>query len=185
MSRFDEVQEAAASNTALVDFPLRDAADVFSLPLASAEPIMESAPPAVAPLATRWTAFAADAVMVFLLAAAAVLAATAARGQGPHFAGLFWAAAFAVYVSFFATVFPLTLFGKTVGMALAGLSAREGEAGRRLNAAESTRRWLGTLVTAVTLGIPLLFDRWDPDALTLADRLSGRPLVADPSRLES
>ncbi len=187
MSGLDEAQELAGHEEALVDLPLRDAPEVFSLPLASAEAARETAPECVAPLASRWTAFAADAAVVLLLVTAAILGATAARGQGPRLWGLLWAAAFAADLSFFATVFPLILFGRTVGMALAGLSARESGAGRRLNLAESCRRWLGTLVTAVTLGLPLLFDRLNrrnPEAGTLADRLSGRPLVRDQSRVE-
>jgi hypothetical protein len=113
---------------------------------------------------------------VLLLAAVALLAATAGRGQSLRLQGLAWTAVFALYLSFFSTVVPLILFGKTVGMALTGLTAR-GRKGSPLTAAESARRWLGTVLTLVSLGIPLLVTRRDREAPSPGDRMSGRPLT--------
>ena len=131
-----------------------------------------------APLLSRWAGFAADAALVILLVAVPVLAATAGRGDAPRLAGLVWAAVFAVYLSFFATFLSLILFGRTVGMALTGLSARASASGP-LTAAESARRWAGTALAAAGLGLPILFARRDAAAPSLADRLSGRPLVVE------
>jgi hypothetical protein len=145
-------------------------------------PAVEAAPPApdgaAAPLSARGAAFAADAALVLLLAAAALLAATAGRGQPLRLQGLFWTAVFAVYLSFFATVVPLILFGKTVGMALTGLTAR-GRRGTPLTAVESARRWLGTALTAAGLGLPLVVTRRHRAAPSPGDRLSGRPLTVE------
>ena len=145
-------------------------------------PAVEGAPPALdggaAPLSARGAAFAADAALVLLLAAAALLAATAGRGQPLRLQGLFWTAVFAVYLSFFATVVPLILFGKTVGMALTGLTAR-GRRGSPLTAVESARRWLGTALTAAGLGVPLVVTRRHREAPSPGDRLSGRPLTVE------
>jgi hypothetical protein len=142
----------------------------------------QAIPPALgggaAPLPARGAAFAADAALVLLLAAAALLAATAGRGQPLRLQGLFWTAVFAVYLSFFSTVVPLILFGKTVGMALTGLTAR-GSKGSQLTAVESARRWLGTVLTAASLGIPLVVTRRRREAPSPGDRLSGRPLTVE------
>jgi hypothetical protein len=133
---------------------------------------------ATAPLSARGAAFAADAALVLLMAAAALLAATAGRGQPLRLQGLFWTAVFAVYLSFFATVVPLILFGKTVGMALTGLTAR-GRRGSPLTAVESAQRWLGTALTAAGLGLPLVVTRRHRAAPSPGDRLSGRPLTLE------
>jgi hypothetical protein len=130
------------------------------------------------PLSARVAAFAADAALVLLLAAASLLAATAGRGQPLRLQGLFWTAVFAGYLSFFATVVPLILFGKTVGMALTGLTAR-GPSGSPLTARESARRWLGTALTVASLGVPLVVTRRRREAPSPGDRLSGRPLTVE------
>jgi hypothetical protein len=162
----------------LVDLPLSSATGLLSaLSLRAGE---AAVPPALdgraAPLPARGAAFAADAALVLLLAAIALLAATAGRGQSLRLQGLAWTAVFALYLSFFSTVVPLILFGKTVGMALTGLTAR-GRKGSPLTAAESARRWLGTILTLVSLGIPLLVTRRDREAPSPGDRMSGRPLT--------
>lgn len=138
--------------------------------------------PEAAPLASRAVAFVGDVATVLLAVAAALLAATAAAGARaptPTPRGLAWAGVFALYFSFFAITVPLLLFGKTVGLALSGLVVRPGETGRRLTFSESVRRWAGTLLTAATFGIPLLFTMRDRARPTPADRLSGRELVED------
>ncbi len=160
----------------LTDFPLR------------AEPADLAAPAPAAPrpptsgvslLPDRALGTAADAALSILLVLAALLGAYAARGRTPGFAGLGWASAFALYVSFFVIVLPLVLFGRTVGMALAGLTARDDGTGRRLTAAAAVRRWAGTLATVAAVGLPLFFTVRDPEAPTPADRLSGRTLARD------
>jgi hypothetical protein len=164
----------------LVDLPLRSPAG--QSPALSLRAGEAAAPPALdgraAPLPARGAAFAADAALVLLLAAVALLAATAGRGQSLRLQGLAWTAGFALYLSFFSTVVPLILFGKTVGMALTGLTAR-GTKGSPLTAAESARRWLGTVLTLVSLGIPLLVTRRDREAPSPGDRMSGRPLTLE------
>ncbi len=82
-------------------------------------------------------------------------------------------------LSFVATVVALFLFGRTPGMALAGLSVRADEAGYRPTAGQAARRFLGTVLAAAALGIPLLLTKRDAGAPTPADRLSGRPLEED------
>jgi hypothetical protein len=109
----------------------------------------------------------------------ALLAAFAARGRTPRFSGLGWTALFGVTVFFIVVVVPLVLFGRTVGMALAGLIARDDGAGRLLSPAQAARRWAGTLFTIVGAGIPLAWTIRDASAPTPADRWSGRTLVRD------
>jgi len=161
----------------LVDFPLRaePVADL-GLPTPAPPPVPASG---LALLPDRAIGTAADAAVSILLVLVGLLAAYAARGRTPQFAGLGWASVFALYVSFFVVVVPLVFFGRTVGMALAGLAARDDGAGRRLTATEATRRWAGTLATVAAVGLPLFFTARDPEAPTLADRLSGRTLARD------
>lgn len=180
MTASRDTPEPVGGEEPLADFPLHsDSAETFALPLASEEAAVESEPPSrvAAPLPLRWMAFTADTAVLLLLEAAAILGAIAVRGQTPSLHALVWASLFLLYFSFFATVIPLTLFGKTVGMALAGLSARDPATARGLSASESALRWLGGVVTGAALGIPLLFTRRHAEAPTLADRLSGRTLV--------
>jgi Mce-associated membrane protein len=172
----------AAPERVLADLPLRPAevADLSS-PLDGHTPARDPAP-ADAPtagLARRAGAFAADIATVLLVWAVAVLAALVLRAEVPREAGLLWSGGFALLLFFFATVPALILFGKTVGMAVAGLAARPLEDRRRLTAREAARRWLGTMVTVVTLGTALLVTMWSAESPTPADRLSGRPLVEE------
>ena len=177
--------ESAAEIPGLVDLPLVASPTpapgrvILRTPSVAA---VEGAPPALdggaAPLSARGAAFAADAALVLLLAAAALLAATAGRGQPLRLQGLFWTASFAVYLSFFSTVVPLILFGKTVGMALTGLTAR-GRSGFPLTARESARRWLGTALTVASLGVALVVTGRRHEAPSPGDRLSGRPLAVE------
>jgi len=132
-----------------------------------------------ASISDRAIGAAADVATAILLVLVALLGAFAAGGRTPRFEGLGWAAAFALDVSFFATVVPLVLFGRTVGMSLAGIAARDDGAGRLLTPSEAARRWVGTLLTFGGLGLPLFWTARDPEAPTLADRLSGRTLVRD------
>lgn len=173
---------SSLSEFSLVDLPLRADAEEEplspSVPPKASAPEGESAGPA-AGLGARAGAFGADAVTVLLLVSAALLGARVFTGELPSTAGLPWAGAFLLLLSFFTTVLPLMLFGRTVGMALAGLTARPRASSHRLEAAEAARRWVGTLVTAATLGLPLLWTMRDGEAPTPADGLSGRSLVPD------
>ena len=79
---------------------------------------------AAAPLSARFSAAAADAAAVLLLTALAILAARLRTGASPGPSGLLWIGAFVLYLSAFATIVPIVAFGRTIGMALADLSAR-------------------------------------------------------------
>jgi RDD family len=169
----------------LEDFPLREgpiheeglerSSDV---PVGSRHPAdPSSAPPA--PFAARVPAAAADAAMVLLLTALAVLAARLVTGSSPDPRGLPWVAAFALYLSAFATVVPLVVFGRTVGMALADLTVRSSAGVPGVAPAAAIRRWFGTLATAATGGLLLLWTARDGQAPTPADRLSGCALIGD------
>jgi hypothetical protein len=163
----------------LVDLPLRPGPGEPFAARSPSEPVEAESQLLAAPLSPRATAFAADAAALLLMTAAALLAAMKAAGRAPGLAALGWSAAFVLYLSFFATVLPLTLFGRTLGMAIARLSAQPATDGRRLNSWESVRRWVGTLLTAATLGLALLWTGGHSEARTPADRLSGRPLVQE------
>jgi uncharacterized RDD family membrane protein YckC len=132
-----------------------------------------------APLSRRVMAFIADAALVSLIVAGALLGAQLVTGHRPSVSGLPWAGMFAVYFSFFAVVLPLILFGRTLGLALAGLRVRQGANGHGLTLSEAAARWLGTLASAAALGLPLLWTARDGELPTLADRLSGRPVVGE------
>ncbi|MGE5413025.1 MAG: RDD family protein [Syntrophomonadaceae bacterium] len=162
----------------LRDFPLRPEPPLEDPRLFPAEP-EPSEGPRPAPLGPRFFAAAADAAAVLLLAAIAILAARLLTGRSPRGAGLAWAAAFLVYLSLFAIVPPLVLFGRTIGMALADLSVESGGPGAGLPPSEALRRWTGSLATAATGGLLLLWSRRHPELPTPADRLSGRPLALE------
>jgi len=162
----------------LQDFPLH-AETEEGLPLPFADAILLTPSRKAAPLASRVTAAAADGAAVLFLTALAILGARLVSGQSPRSAGLLWAAGFLVYLSMFTTVPLLILFGKTIGMALADLSLPPCADGSRISAGGAFRRWAGTLATAVSLGLILLWTARDAAAPTLADRLSGRPLALD------
>ncbi|HEY6066518.1 MAG TPA: RDD family protein [Thermoanaerobaculia bacterium] len=170
-------RDSTAAADGLPDFPLRP-----EPPLDLGAPAPESSPPASVSsglLPDRALGTAADAATSILVVLVALLAAFAARGRTPRISGLGWAALFGLTVSFFAVVVPLVLFGRTVGMALAGLVARDDGDGRPLTPSQAARRWLGTLATIAGMGLPLFWTARDPDASTPADRLSGRTLVRD------
>ena len=162
----------------LEDFPLQAEGGPERPPLfPAAEPPSLGA--AGAPLLPRFYAAAADAAVVILLTAIAILAARIGTGHSPRGAGIAWAIAFMVYLSAVTTVLPLVLFGRTIGMALSDLSARCDDSGAGLDPAAALRRWAGTLATAATGGLVLLATRRNPDRPTPADRLSGYPLALD------
>ena len=166
----------------LADLPLHGEGGPsdFALPLASEAPdALPEAEPAVAPLSARAIAFAADLAATSLVVTLALIAAVAVTARAPRPSGLFWAVAFGLGFSFVFVTLPLTLFGRTVGMSLAGLAAKPGPSGRRLTPGEATRRWLGTALAAAGLGLPLLVTARDRVRPTPADRLSGRALMKE------
>jgi RDD family len=167
----------------LEDFPLHEnveAPDVGSVAAAAVPPADASETlPGAAPLSARFSAAAADAAAVLLLTALAILAARLRTGVTPGPSGLLWVAAFAVYLWAVATVVPIVAFGRTIGMALADLSARPAGGLPGVPPAAAFRRWLGTLATAATGGLLLFWTARDAQAPTPADRLSGCALIGD------
>ena len=174
----------------LEDFPIHDGSDAGNggaeLPSAPAPeefPANASTEDVgrAAPLSARLSAAAADAAAVLLLTALAILAARLRTGSSPGPSGLLWVGAFVLYLSAFATVIPIVAFGRTVGMAVADLSARPSGGGKAsgVPAGAAFRRWLGTLATAATGGLLLFWTARDAKAPTPADRLSGCALIGD------
>jgi uncharacterized RDD family membrane protein YckC len=76
---------------------------------------------------------------------------------------------FLLAFSFLYTVVPLAFWGHTLGMAWAGITSRNLD-GEPLTFDQTARRWLGSVLTAATLGLPLLLSR---GGRSLTDRLSG------------
>jgi hypothetical protein len=169
------------SPDSLAEFPLLEEPLRAPETRAAAEPEREpsSGLEPVATLGPRAIAFAADLSGASLAVTIALMASVAWAGRGPRLWGLVWAAAFGVLFSFVFVGLPLALFGRTVGMSLAGLAARPGPAGRVLTPLEASKRWAGTALAAISLGLPLWLGRRDPERPTLADRLSGRSLVRE------
>jgi uncharacterized RDD family membrane protein YckC len=161
----------------LDDFPLRPEPPLdLGAPTLAESPRLPASPGL---LSDRALGTAADVATSLLVVLVALLAAFAVRRATPRITGLGWTAIFALIVSFCAIVVPLVLFGRTVGMALAGLVARDEGSGRQLTPSEAARRWVGTLATVAGIGLPLLWTVRDLAASTPADRLSGRTLVRD------
>ena len=175
---FPDPRDTEGSRDPLNDFPLRPEPPLDLVQTGSTPPIPAPST-GFAALPDRALGAAADVATSVLVVIVALLAAFAARGRTPTIRGVGWAALFALTVSFFAVVVPLVLFGRTVGMALAGLVARDDGAGRLLTPAEAFRRWAGTLLTVVGAGLPVLWTVRNADLPTPADRLSGRTLVRD------
>ncbi|HSG38015.1 MAG TPA: RDD family protein [Thermoanaerobaculia bacterium] len=118
--------------------------------------------------APRLAAGLADLVVHAALGVAAVLGV---RGLGVKLDLTQWPA-FAVFLvafSFLYTVLPLAFWGHTPGMAWAGITSRNQD-GEALTFDQTARRWLGGLVTALLLGLPLLVL---VKGRSLADLISG------------
>ena len=164
----------------LAEFPL-DTGEGHASPVTAGKAERETlATGSAAGLSLRALAAAADLAAAVLGVSLPIVLAAALRGRWPTPTGLLWAAGFGLSLSLAATVAALFLFGCTPGMALCGLRVRSGAAGARPTAGQAARRFLGTALTAATLGAPLLLTLRDRDAPTLADRLSGRPLMEEP-----
>jgi hypothetical protein len=166
-------------SSALVEEPAAHAPGSAALDTARGGVAPTTARGSVAPLAARGSAAAADAAAVLLIGALAILGARVATGRSPHVSGAGWTLGFLLLLSLCSTVPALLLFGKTLGMALAEITTQSGGEGARVSAGAALRRWLGTLATAATGGLALLWTARSPDAPTPADRLSGHPLTLD------
>jgi uncharacterized RDD family membrane protein YckC len=125
-----------------------------------------------APVPSRKSRFLAGAADLLAHAAVAVAAVAGSRLLGASPAASDWPAValFLLTFSFLYTVLPLAFWGQTLGMAWAGLVARSRD-GEALTFDQTARRWLGALVTAAMLGLPLLLAAGG--RRSLSDRVSG------------
>lgn len=114
---------------------------------------------------------AAGAADLLVHAAMAVLVLVGTRMLGVHPVLADWPALgiFLLAFSFLYMVVPLAFWGHTLGMAWAGLVARNQD-GEPLTFDQTARRWLGGLLTLGLAGLPLLLTG---TRRSLTDRLSG------------
>ena len=179
MSRTRQAEQGSLFELDVDDGGLEAADAPLELPLdlAPAPPRVAAREPlaAAAPARARALAAAVDLGAHLLAAGVAVVGVAlqdvAVRGaQAPGFALLL------LVFSLFYTVVPLAFWGRTAGMALAGIACR-GDDGQPLSFGEAGRRWAGGVITALLLGLPAL-----PvlaGGRSLADRLGGRVPVVD------
>jgi uncharacterized RDD family membrane protein YckC len=137
--------------------------------------------PAAAPddrpgVGSRFAAASAD---LLVHAAIAVTALVGTRLMGVRPALSDWPAMllFLASFSFLYSIVPLAFWGHTLGMAWAGLTSHNRD-GEPLTFDQTVRRWLGGLVTAALLGLPLLLTG---RRRSLADLVSG----SDTFRIDS
>jgi len=107
--------------------------------------------------AGRKSRFAAGLADLVVHAAIAVAALLGIRWLGvrPEVSDWPALAVFLLSFSFLYTVLPLAFWGYTLGMAWRGIAARNRN-GEPLTFDQTARRWLGGLLTALLLGLPLL-----------------------------
>jgi hypothetical protein len=155
--------------------------EVAEAPLELPLDLVPQAPPAdaaqepAAPVGARALAAAVDLGAHGLAGGVAVVGVSlldvvVQGNQAPGFALLL------LVFSLFYTVVPLAFWGRTAGMAVAGIACR-GEDGQPLSFGEAGRRWAGGLITALLLGLPAL--PLLAGGRSLADRMSGRVPVVD------
>jgi uncharacterized RDD family membrane protein YckC len=89
------------------------------------------------------------AIVAVALAGARLLGATPTLSEWPPIA------IFLLSFSFLYTILPLAFWGQTLGMTWAGLLSRNKD-GEPLTFDQTARRWFGGLLTAATLGLPIL-----------------------------
>lgn len=101
----------------------------------------------------RWLGGAADALVH---SAILVVALVGCRGLSVHPDLDLWPpfALFVLSFSFLYTAIPLAFWGQTPGMAWSGVVARDRD-GASLTFDQTARRWLGGLVSAALLGLPV------------------------------
>lgn len=150
----------------------RRAAREFPRPLESvapAPPPVEN-PPAFfqATIGARFVAGLAD-FACHLLLLLGLLAGLRSLGVEIQLADTPALAAFLLVFSFLYSAIPLAFWGRTPGMRWAHLVARA-EDGGGLTFGETTRRWLGAVLTFLLLGLPTFFSVGG--RRSLADRLS-------------
>ena len=126
---------------------------------------------AKAPSAGAGSRLASGAADLLVHAAMAVLLLVGTRMLGVHPVLADWPALgiFLLTFSFLYMVVPLAFWGHTLGMAWAGLVARNQD-GEPLSFDQTARRWLGGLLTLGLAGLPLLLTG---TRRSLTDRLSG------------
>jgi len=126
---------------------------------------------AKSPSSGAGTRLAAGAADLLVHAAMAVLLLVGTRMLGVHPVLADWPALgiFLLAFSFLYMVVPLAFWGHTLGMAWAGLVARNQD-GEPLTFDQTARRWLGGLLTLGLAGLPLLLTG---TRRSLTDRLSG------------
>ncbi len=131
----------------------------------------ETAEVAKSPSSGAGTRIAAGAADLLVHAAMAVLLLVGTRMLGVHPVLADWPALgiFLLAFSFLYMVVPLAFWGHTLGMAWAGLVARNQD-GEPLTFDQTARRWLGGLLTLGLAGLPLLLTG---TRRSLTDRLSG------------
>jgi uncharacterized RDD family membrane protein YckC len=117
---------------------------------------------------SRIAAGAAD-LLVHAAVLVVVLVGTRMMGVRPSLDDWPALGAFLLAFSFLYIVVPLAFWGHTLGMAWAGLVARNRD-GEPLTFDQTARRWLGGLLTLGFLGLPLLLTG---TSRSLTDRLSG------------
>ncbi len=130
----------------------------------------EGIPPAL-PIGPRLAAGLLD-LGVHALTFGLTLAGIRAMGARLEVVELPAMALFLLLFSLLYHVVPLAVWGRTPGMASVGLAARSEEDGP-LSFGQAGRRWLGSLASALLLGLPILFA---PRGRTLTDRLSATRL---------
>jgi uncharacterized RDD family membrane protein YckC len=122
---------------------------------------------------SRIAAGAAD-LLVHAAVAVVLLVGTRMMGVRPSLADWPALGAFLLAFSFLYMVVPLAFWGHTLGMAWAGLVARNRD-GEPLTFDQTARRWLGGLLTLATLGLPLAVTR---RRRSLTDLISGSATYA-------
>jgi uncharacterized RDD family membrane protein YckC len=120
---------------------------------------------------------AAGAADLLVHAAVGVGVLMGARSMGIHLLVSDWPAlaVFLLSFSFLYSVVPLAFWGQTPGMAWLGLSSRSRD-GEPLAFDQTARRWLGGVMTALLLGLPLLVSG---RRRSLSDLLSGSETVSE------
>ncbi len=110
--------------------------------------------PTTATLGQRATAGLTD-LGVCIAVAVVLLVALLALGVKPGLADWPAGALFLLTFSFLYAVLPLAFWGRTPGMALAGLQTSSTD-GRRLTFRQAVLAWLGSVLTVALAGLPLL-----------------------------
>ena len=162
-----EPEPAAPATAAAADSPPRPDAPEDAAPgrPSAAKP---AAKPAVATLRRRAAAGLAD---LAVCVAVGVVLSVALLAQGLRLAAADWPAGalFLLTFSFLYSVLPLAFWGRTPGMALAGLRTTSRD-GRPLSFRQAILNWLGSVLTMALAGLPLLLALGGD---SLSDRISG------------